>query len=175
MFKFEIKNKEAKDEIKGLINSIRSHVTIAQDEDLAVEAINKLERLLNIETYTYQGFKFQKEADKAKAIMQLEKLQNMSEKEQLEIFNNAFYKECSFKEDEVYKDENSDLTIDNLDLGIRAYNCLKRSGIYTIKDIIKVGEKLKFMRNAGKKTVDEIITRLNKIGIDLIIYDKEKK
>ena len=175
MFKFEIKNKEAKDEIKGLINSIRSHVTIAQDEDLAVEAINKLERLLNIETYTYQGFKFQKEADKAKAIMQLEKLQNMSEKEQLEIFNNAFYKECSFKEDEVYKDENSDLTIDNLDLGIRAYNCLKRSGIYTIKDIIKVGEKLKFMRNAGEKTVDEIITKLNKIGIDLINYDKEKK
>lgn len=175
MFKFEIKNKEAKDEIKGLINSIRSHVTIAQDEDLAVEAINRLERLLNIETYTYQGFKFQKEADKAKAIMQLKKLQNMSEKEQLEIFNNAFYKECSFKEDEVYKDENSDLTIDNLDLGIRAYNCLKRSGIYTIKDIIKVGEKLKFMRNAGEKTVDEIITKLNKIGIDLINYDKEKK
>lgn len=53
--------------------------------------------------------------------------------------------------------------IEELDLSIRSYNCLRRAGIYTIKEIfVKTNEELRCIRNLGRKSVDEIKEKVTK-------------
>ena len=53
-------------------------------------------------------------------------------------------------------------TIEELDLSVRSYNCLKRAGINTIADLLdKTIDDLGKVRNLGKKSIDEIEEKLN--------------
>lgn len=60
-----------------------------------------------------------------------------------------------------------ELLVDDLDLPIRAYNCLKRAGSNTIKDVAEIvsSGKLLKVRNLGQKTFEEIVQRLIDFGI----------
>lgn len=59
------------------------------------------------------------------------------------------------------------LTIEELDLSVRSYHCLQRAGVKTIADIFALGkDKLKDVRNLGKKSQWEIIQRLQEVGYD---------
>lgn len=63
---------------------------------------------------------------------------------------------------------NLDLSIDELELSVRSYNCLKRAGINTIKDLTsKTEEEMMKVRNLGRKSLDEVIEKLNSMGLDL--------
>lgn len=56
-------------------------------------------------------------------------------------------------------------TIEELDVSVRAYNCLKRAGIRTVKDIVERGrEGLIGIRNLGKKNMDEVIQKIEILG-----------
>lgn len=49
------------------------------------------------------------------------------------------------------------MTIDELDLSVRSFNCLKRANINTVEDLIsKTGEDMMKVRNMGKKSLDEV-------------------
>lgn len=65
-----------------------------------------------------------------------------------------------------------DITIVNLDLSVRAYNCLKRAGVVTVRDILDLGpEKLKEVRNLGIKCYREIVGILKALGVNVDGYD----
>ncbi len=65
-------------------------------------------------------------------------------------------------------------TIMDLDLSVRAYNCLKRAGINTIGDLRKMTpEEVNQIRNLGKKSLDEILQKLTDLGI-MLNMDKEE-
>lgn len=65
-------------------------------------------------------------------------------------------------------------SIELLNLSIRSYNCLKRAGINTIKELtLKTKEDLKEVRNLGSKGIEEIIEKLEKTGYALKISDKD--
>ena len=67
-----------------------------------------------------------------------------------------------------------EMTIDDLDLSVRAYNCLKRAGINSVGDLInKSPEEMMKVRNLGKKSLDEVIKKLQDLGYNLQSNDEE--
>ena len=60
------------------------------------------------------------------------------------------------------------MTIDELDLSVRSFNCLKRANINTVADLIgKTGEDMMRVRNMGKKSLDEVQKKLEMMGLSL--------
>ena len=61
-----------------------------------------------------------------------------------------------------------DLTIDELDLSVRSFNCLKRAGINTVEDLTnKTEEDMMKVRNLGRKSLEEVIAKLVSLGFNL--------
>jgi len=61
-----------------------------------------------------------------------------------------------------------DILIEELELGVRSYNCLKRAGIQTVGDLIsKTENELNAIPNFGKKSIDEVIETLESRGLSL--------
>ena len=64
------------------------------------------------------------------------------------------------------------MTIDELDLSVRSFNCLKRANINTVADLIsKTGEDMMKVRNMGKKSLDEVQKKLEMMGLALASED----
>jgi DNA-directed RNA polymerase subunit alpha len=64
--------------------------------------------------------------------------------------------------------EEWNILIEELELGVRSYNCLKRAGIQTVGDLISKSEaELNAIPNFGKKSIDEVIETLHARGLDL--------
>ncbi|MBE6957415.1 MAG: DNA-directed RNA polymerase subunit alpha [Ruminococcaceae bacterium] len=61
-----------------------------------------------------------------------------------------------------------DLTIEELDLSVRSFNCLKRASINTVADLIsKTEEEMMKVRNLGRKSLEEVINKLDMMGLSL--------
>ena len=70
--------------------------------------------------------------------------------------------------EEVVAGEEPSITIDELELSVRAYNCLKRASINSMAELLKKSEHdLLNIKNFGKKSSDEVIERLHHFGLDL--------
>lgn len=66
------------------------------------------------------------------------------------------------------KEKVLEMIIDDLDLSVRSYNCLKRAGINTVEDLTsKSGEDMMKVRNLGRKSLDEVIAKLSSLGLEL--------
>ena len=60
------------------------------------------------------------------------------------------------------------MTIEELDLSVRSYNCLKRAGINTVEDLSnKSEEDMMKVRNLGRKSLEEVINKLHGLGLAL--------
>ena len=69
-------------------------------------------------------------------------------------------------------DSKLSMTIDELDLSVRSFNCLKRANINTVADLIgKTGEDMMKVRNMGKKSLDEVQKKLEMMGLSLASDD----
>ena len=61
-----------------------------------------------------------------------------------------------------------DMTIEELDLSVRSFNCLKRANINTVEDLIsKTEEEMMKVRNLGRKSLEEVIGKLEAMGLSL--------
>ncbi len=59
-------------------------------------------------------------------------------------------------------------TIEELDLTVRSYNCLKRAGIHTVEDLTrKTEDDMMKVRNLGRKSLEEVLNKLNELGLSL--------
>ena len=72
-------------------------------------------------------------------------------------------------EEEVVADvEVPTISIEDLELSVRAYNCLKRASINSMSELLKKSEHdLLNIKNFGKKSSDEVIEKLRQMGLDL--------
>ena len=60
------------------------------------------------------------------------------------------------------------MAIEELELSVRSFNCLKRAGISTVEDLIsKSEEDMMRVRNLGRKSLDEVINKLASLGFSL--------
>ena len=61
-----------------------------------------------------------------------------------------------------------EMNIDDMDLSVRSYNCLKRAGIQTVEDLIKrTEEDMLKVRNLGRKSLDEVLEKIKSYGLQL--------
>ena len=76
--------------------------------------------------------------------------------------------EMMAEKDDKGKEKILQMTIEELDLSVRSFNCLKRAGINTVNDLIgKSAEEMMKVRNLGKKSFDEVKEKLQSLGYDL--------
>ncbi|HHW45911.1 MAG TPA: DNA-directed RNA polymerase subunit alpha [Clostridiales bacterium] len=72
------------------------------------------------------------------------------------------------------KEKTLEMTIEELDLSVRSFNCLKRAGINTVEDLInRTEEDMMKVRNLGRKSLEEVITKLASLGLKLKSSDDE--
>ncbi len=70
--------------------------------------------------------------------------------------------------EETIKEKVLEMTIEELDMSVRSFNCLKRAGIDTVEDLTnRTEEDMIKVRNLGKKSLDEVIQKLHSLGLDL--------
>lgn len=92
--------------------------------------------------------------------------------EHLNLFVNLSDKassaELMVEKDDKGKEKILEMTIEDLDLSVRSFNCLKRAGINTVEDLInKSEEDMMKVRNLGRKSLEEVIQKLNSLGFSL--------
>ncbi len=69
---------------------------------------------------------------------------------------------------ETQQDKVLELTIEELDLSVRSFNCLKRANINTVEDLIsKTEDEMMKVRNLGRKSLEEVINKLAMMGLAL--------
>ncbi len=74
---------------------------------------------------------------------------------------------------ETQHDKVLEMTIEELDLSVRSFNCLKRAGINTVEDLIdKTEEDMMKVRNLGRKSLEEVINKLSAMGLSLTKSDE---
>ncbi len=76
--------------------------------------------------------------------------------------------EIMVEKEEDEKEKVLEMTIEELDLSVRSYNCLKRAGINTVEELTyKTEEDMMKVRNLGKKSLDEVSKKLEELGLSL--------
>jgi len=70
--------------------------------------------------------------------------------------------------EETIKEKVLEMTIEELEMSVRSFNCLKRAGIDTVEDLTnRTEEDMIKVRNLGKKSLEEVIQKLHSLGLDL--------
>jgi DNA-directed RNA polymerase subunit alpha len=60
------------------------------------------------------------------------------------------------------------MSIDELELSVRSYNCLKRAGINTVSELTnKTSDEMMKVRNLGRKSLEEVLEKLKDLGLEL--------
>ena len=72
------------------------------------------------------------------------------------------------EKEENKKDKLLEMTIEELDLSVRSYNCLKRAGIHTAQELAnRTEEEMMKVRNLGRKSLEEVVCKLEELGLSL--------
>ena len=92
--------------------------------------------------------------------------------EHLNLFVNlsdrGFNTEIMVEKETKGKEKVLEMTIEELDLSVRSFNCLKRAGIDTVEDLIsKSEEDMMKVRNLGRKSLEEVVYKLDTLGFSL--------
>lgn len=86
----------------------------------------------------------------------------------IDLSDNARNTEIMVEKEETKKEKVLEMTIEELDLSVRSYNCLKRAGINTVEDLIaRTEEDMMKVRNLGRKSLEEVVQKLDALGLSL--------
>lgn len=86
----------------------------------------------------------------------------------IDLSDEAGSTEVMIEKGEDNKTQILEMTVEELDLSVRSFNCLKRANIHKVEDLIsKSEEEMMRVRNLGRKSLDEVIAKLNSLGLSL--------
>ena len=86
----------------------------------------------------------------------------------VELSDEAKKMDIMVESKETKKEKVLEMTIEELDMSVRSFNCLKRAGIDTVEDLTnRTEEDMIKVRNLGKKSLEEVIQKLHSLGLDL--------
>ncbi|MGM9551637.1 MAG: DNA-directed RNA polymerase subunit alpha [Clostridia bacterium] len=84
----------------------------------------------------------------------------------IQLTDEAMSTETMVEKEETKKEKVFEMTIEELDLSVRSYNCLKRAGINTVEDLtLRKEEEMMKVRNLGRKSLDEVFNKLQALGL----------
>ena len=86
----------------------------------------------------------------------------------IDLSENAKTAEVMVEKEESKKEKVLEMSIDELDLSVRSYNCLKRAGINTVEELTnKTSDDMMKVRNLGRKSLEEVLAKLKELGLEL--------
>ena len=86
----------------------------------------------------------------------------------VDLSEEAYTTEIMVEKDDKGKEKVLEMTIEELDLSVRSFNCLKRAGINTVEDLINKSEDdMMKVRNLGRKSLEEVVEKLKNLGFNL--------
>jgi len=86
----------------------------------------------------------------------------------IDLSDQARHTEIMVEKEETKKEKVLEMTIEELDLSVRSYNCLKRANIHTVEDLTnKTEEDMMKVRNLGRKSLEEVLQKLQLLGLQL--------
>ena len=86
----------------------------------------------------------------------------------VDLSDDAKKTEIMVEREETIKEKVLEMTIEELDMSVRSFNCLKRAGIDTVEDLInRTEDDMMKVRNLGKKSLEEVILKLQSLGLEL--------
>ncbi len=86
----------------------------------------------------------------------------------VDLSDEARKAEIMVEREETIKEKVLEMTIEELDMSVRSFNCLKRAGIDTVEDLInRTEEDMIKVRNLGKKSLEEVIQKLHSLNLEL--------
>ena len=86
----------------------------------------------------------------------------------VDLSGDAYTGEIMVEKDDKGKEKVLEMTIEELDLSVRSFNCLKRAGINTVEDLIsKTEDEMMKVRNLGRKSLEEVVSKLASLGFGL--------
>ena len=86
----------------------------------------------------------------------------------IDLSENAKTAEVMIEKEDDEKEKVLEMSIDELELSVRSYNCLKRAGINTVQELTnKTPEDMMKVRNLGRKSLEEVLAKLKELGLQL--------
>ncbi len=86
----------------------------------------------------------------------------------IDLSENAKTAEVMVEKEDDEKEKVLEMSIDELELSVRSYNCLKRAGINTVEELTnKTSEDMMKVRNLGRKSLEEVLQKLKELGLQL--------
>jgi len=86
----------------------------------------------------------------------------------VDLSDSAKTAEIMIEREEGLKEKMLEMSIEELDLSVRSYNCLKRAGINTVEDLAnKTEEDMMKVRNLGRKSLEEVLNKMTDLGLAL--------
>ena len=91
----------------------------------------------------------------------------------IDLSENAKSVDVMVEKEDDQKEKVLEMSIDELELSVRSYNCLKRAGINTVEELTnKTPDDMMKVRNLGRKSLDEVYAKLKEIGLSLRTGDE---
>ncbi|HIZ55708.1 MAG TPA: DNA-directed RNA polymerase subunit alpha [Firmicutes bacterium] len=91
----------------------------------------------------------------------------------VDLSEEGYTEQIMVEKDDRGKEKVLEMTIEELDLSVRSFNCLKRAGINTVEDLIsKTEEDMMKVRNLGRKSLEEVVHKLQSLGYSLSSDDE---
>ncbi|MCD8045707.1 MAG: DNA-directed RNA polymerase subunit alpha [Clostridiales bacterium] len=86
----------------------------------------------------------------------------------IDLSENARTAEVMIEKEDNTKEKVLEMSVDELELSVRSYNCLKRAGINTVEELTnRTPEDMMKVRNLGRKSLEEVLAKLKKLGLQL--------
>jgi DNA-directed RNA polymerase subunit alpha len=86
----------------------------------------------------------------------------------IDLSEHAKTAEIMVEKEDNEKEKVLEMSIDELELSVRSYNCLKRAGINTVEELTnKTAEDMMKVRNLGRKSLEEVLSKLKELGLSL--------
>ena len=86
----------------------------------------------------------------------------------IDLSENAKIAEVMIEKEDDEKEKVLEMSIDELELSVRSYNCLKRAGINTVEELTKkTSDDMMKVRNLGRKSLEEVLAKLKELGLEL--------
>ncbi len=86
----------------------------------------------------------------------------------IDLSENAKTVDVMVEKEDDQKEKVLEMNIDELELSVRSYNCLKRAGINTVEELTnKTSEDMMKVRNLGRKSLEEVLAKLKELGLSL--------
>ena len=91
----------------------------------------------------------------------------------VDLSENAKNVDIMVEKEDDEKEKVLEMSIDELELSVRSYNCLKRAGINTVEELTnKTSEDMMKVRNLGRKSLEEVLAKLKELGLQLNVGDE---